>query len=379
MRILMLDNEFPPLGGGTGVINYHVLREFAMCPDVTVDLVTSSRTAKDFEIDQFADRITIYKVPVDNRNIHHSTNHELIRYGWRGLKFSYKLIQQHTYNVSLAFAGVPAGVISYALKLRYGLPYLVSLQGPDVPGFEARYLNLYPFLKPLLRRVWRSAGLVTASSVEHQRLAYKTLDKIEIPIIYNGVDTDLFHPILRNTGDLNILCVGRLIERKGQHHLLHAFARVNQELPSPNLHLILVGTGDAEDTLKKLARELGIEKKVQFRGMISREDMPEVYRQADIFVLPSQSEGMSVALLEALASGLPVVVSDTGGTQELVSPGKNGLVVRWANVEGLADALKQMAEDTPLRENMGKAARQTALRFSWSQVAGQYLKFLEAL
>ncbi len=138
MRILMLDNEFPPLGGGTGVINYHVLKEFGGCPDVFVDLVTSSRSAHEFETEQFAERITIYKVPVDNHNIHHSSNRELLRYAWRGLEFSRKLIQQRAYTASLAFAGVPAGAISYMLKLLYGLPYLVSLQGPDVPGFEAR-------------------------------------------------------------------------------------------------------------------------------------------------------------------------------------------------------------------------------------------------
>ncbi len=247
------------------------------------------------------------------------------------------------------------------------------------PASKRADRNLYPVLKPVLRRVWRNAGVVTASSVEHQRLAYETLDEIDIPIIYNGVDTNIFHPVSRKVSALNILCVGRLIERKGQHHLLRAFARLKQELPEHDICLTLVGTGDAEVALKALAGQLGIQEQVEFKGMVSREDMPEIYRQANIFVLPSQSEGMSVALLEALASGLPVVVSDTGGTHELVSPGENGLVVRWADVEGLAQALERMVKDMPLRENMGRAARQTALRFSWSQVAGHYLQLMEKL
>ena len=146
----MFDNEFPPLGGGTGVVNLHLLEEMALRPDVTVDLVTSSRTRARYETEPFADRITIYKVPVDNRNIHHATNRELLRYGWRGLRLARQLASQHHYDVSFAFAGVPAGAISHLLRLTHGLPYVLSLQGPDVPGFEARYNYLYPLLTPLI-------------------------------------------------------------------------------------------------------------------------------------------------------------------------------------------------------------------------------------
>jgi phosphatidylinositol alpha-1,6-mannosyltransferase len=377
MRILMLDNEFPPLGGGTGVVNYYLLQEFAGYPEVYVDLVTSSRTAKDYETEQFDNRITIYKVPVDNRNIHHSTNRELVRYAWRGYNCSCMLIKKNFYDIGFAFAGVPAGVISYALKLRYGLPYLVSLQGPDVPGFEERYKTLYPFLKPVLRQVWLKAVAVTAISLEHQCLAYQTLDEIEIPIIYNGVDIETFHPGNHTHTSINILSVGRLIERKGQHHLLQAFACLCQEITGCQLQLTLAGTGDDESRLKTIAGELGISGQVHFLGFVPRQAMPDVYRQADIFVLPSQSEGMSIALLEAMASGLPVVVTNTGGTQELITPEKNGLVVVWADIEGLARALKRLVEDGNLRERMSLANRQTALKFSWSQVAEQYLDLLE--
>jgi phosphatidyl-myo-inositol dimannoside synthase len=379
MRILILDNEFPPLGGGTGVVNYHLLQEFAGYTDVSVDLVTSCRSGKNFQTEQFASRIKIYKVPVDNQNIHHSTNRELIRYSWRGLRQCQKLLQEFTYNLSFAFAGVPAGVMSYMLKLRYGLPYLVSLQGPDVPGFEARYRNLYPFLKPILRQVWRQAAVVTAISLEHQRLAHKTLNDINIPIIYNGVDTEMFYPGTHGHESINILCVGRLIERKGQHYLLRAFASLSQGLPDYYLQLTLAGTGDAETGLKTLAGQLGIADQVNFAGFIPHLTMPQIYQGADIFVLPSQAEGMSIALLEAMASGLPVIVTDTGGTQELISPGENGFVVGWAGLEELEQALKQLIQNKALRKSMGAAGRKVALRFSWANVAKQYLDLISIL
>jgi phosphatidyl-myo-inositol dimannoside synthase len=188
MRILMLDNEFPPLGGGTGVVNYYLLEKLSDHQHVWVDLVTSSRSQRVYEIEHFAPNITIYKVPVNNRNIHHATNLELLRYTWRGVLLSWKLHRRQAYDLSFAFAGIPAGGISYALKLLFGLPYLVSLQGPDVPGFEARYNYLYPILKPLLRRIWDNASVVTAISQQHRRLAWQTLLDLDIAIINNGVD-----------------------------------------------------------------------------------------------------------------------------------------------------------------------------------------------
>lgn len=373
MRILMLDNEFPPLGGGTGVVNYHLLEEFARHPDVWVDLVTSSRTRGSYEQEQFAERIAIYKVPVDNRNIHHSTNVELLRYSGRGLRLSYDLARRKRYDLSFAFAGVPAGAMSYALRLLTGLPYIVSLQGPDVPGFEARYNTIYPFLKPILRQVWADAAYVTAISEAHRDLAHQLMPQLPIPIIYNGVDDRSFTPrASRPEGPITMICVGRLIERKGQHHLLQAFAQLRARHAEP-LRLSFVGTGDAEDRLKGLAASLGIADDVTFHGFVAREAMPAIYHAADLFVLPSQSEGMSIALLEAMAAGLPVVVSDTGGTSELVRADQNGQIVPWADVPALVAALERMLTLRDRWGAMGAASRATALRFRWEAVAQEYL------
>lgn len=370
----MFDNEFPPLGGGTGVVNYHLLQQFAAYPDVTVDLITSSRDQRAYQRESFAERITVYKVPVDNRNIHHATNRELIRYAWRGVRQAARLQRQHVYDLSFAFAGVPAGAMSYLLFLRTGLPYLVSLQGPDVPGFEARYNYLYPFLKPLLRRIWRRADVVTAISQEQCDLARCTLPTLPLVVIPNGVDTTTFVPrqAPRSGQPVSILCVARLIERKGQDHLLRAFALLRKS-SATDVRLILVGTGDAHHSLEALTEALGVADSVCFRGFVPREAMPEVYQEADIFVLPSQHEGMSMALLEAMGSGLPVVVTDTGGTAELVSSQLNGDVVPWADVTSLMEALRRLVEDPARRREFGLASRDRALAFGWPRLAEWYL------
>jgi glycosyltransferase involved in cell wall biosynthesis len=380
MRILMLDNEFPPLGGGTGVVNFHLLEELAKKDDVAVDLVTSSRTKSSYETEQFAERITLYKVPVNNQGIHHSSNRELIRYAWRGLLFSRRLIKERKYDLSFAFAGVPAGWISYMLNRTKGIPYLVSLQGTDVPGFERRYSYLYPFLKPILRRVWKSAETVVALNDQMVTLAQRTLPQLAFPIVPNAVDTNLFHPRKqhRTAKEVNILCVGRLIERKGQGNLLRAFAELKQQLNQP-VRLTLVGKGDSEDSLRRIADSLQITDAVTFAGFVAREDMPAVYNQADIFVLPSFSEGMSIGLLEAMASALPVVVTANGGTEQLVISGKNGYVVPWGDVPALAEALAKLVNAKEVWTSMGAESRRIAEQFSWTSYAERYLEFCRAV
>lgn len=374
----MFDNEFPPLGGGTGVVNLHLFEELSAYPDVHVDLVTSSRTRSTEEYEEFSSRIRIHKVPVDNRNIHHATNPELLRYVLRGSRKARRLVRSQQFDISFAFAGVPAGAMSLALWATHHLPYVVSLQGPDVPGFEARYARLYPFLAPLLRKVWRKARAVIAISNAHRALATAFMPDIPIQIIHNGVDLGAFaaERTGRREGPVRILCSGRLIERKGQHHLLEAFARLRQG-GLTDVHLVFAGTGDMEAQLHEQCRQAGLTDRVTFLGYVERERMPAVYADADLFVLPSHSEGMSMALLEAMASGLPVIVTDTGGSEELVEDGVNGRIVRWADVDGLLSAMRGCLSAPSTLQAMGSASRARAGRFSWSAITRQYLDLLE--
>jgi len=377
LRILMLDNEFPPLGGGTAVVNQHLLEEMAVYPDVEVDLVTSSLHRRLREMERFAARIRIYKVPVDNRDIHHSTHIELLRYSARGLHRAYELHASRPYDVTFAFSGLPAGAMALALESTHGLSYVVSLQGRDVPGFDAGYRQMYPLVTPLIRRVWRRAKVVIAISEDHRRLALETEPHLPIHLIHNGVDTTLFRPAAeRSLRPLTFLCAARLVERKGHRHLLRAFADAQSRCAQP-LRLILAGQGDSETSLRALAGELGIAAAVDFRGYVARDRIADVYRDADAFVLASQNEGMSIALLEAMASALPVVVTRAGGTAELVVDGVNGLIVRWADVAGLSATLQRLAADEALRQTMAEANRRRAQDFSWPEITRQYLELCE--
>jgi glycosyltransferase involved in cell wall biosynthesis len=374
----MLNNEFPPLGGGTGSVNEQLLRRFARVPWLEIDLVTSA-LGRQYQEEPFAERAHIHKVPVSNRNIHHSSNRELLAYAARALACSRELHRSRRYDFCFAWSAVPAGGVALALRRLTGLRYLVRVCGPDIPGFERRYSALYPLLTPLIRSIWRGAQTVVAKCAGEADMIRAVDRSVPISLVPNGVDVDVFRPGegLPSEGPLRVLCVGRLIERKGQHYLIQAVKRLADD--DVDLMLELVGTGDALQSNRRLATALGIVERVQFVGYIPREQMPARYAAAHVFVLPSYNEGMSVATLEAMAAGLPVVVTRTGGTVELVEEGLNGLTFDWADVDALTIHLRRLATDRALARRMGGHSRQRAMQFSWDAAATAYLEMFERL
>lgn len=372
MRILMLNNEFPPLGGGTGTVNRALLQHWARVPELEIDLITSALGTR-AEMEQFAERVRIFKVPVNNRNIHHSSNRELLTYAARALLLAWQRQRARAYDLCLAWSALPAGAVACALRAGMGLRYLLRVCGPDIPGFELRYGPLYPLLAPIIRAAWRGADVVIAKC-EREAQMIRAVDRgVNITLIPNGVQVAAFDAAtISDTGALRVLCVARLIERKGQHHLIQAIKRlVDQGI---DVTLELVGTGDAHAANQAQARALGIADRVHFAGYVPREEIARHYAAAHVFVLASYNEGMSVATLEAMAAGLPVVVTRTGGTDELVSEGVTGLTFAWADVDALTAHLARLARDRAFARALGAAARAHAQNFSWDGVASTYLK-----
>ena len=164
--------------------------------------------------------------------------------------------------------------------------------------------------------------------------------------------------------------MNRLIQRKGLDVLLRALSEVHKELGEV-FELQVVGEGNLDAELTKLSATLGLSHLVTFQGAVPHERLPDVYRRVDAFVLTSRAEGMSNALLEAMASGLLPIVTDTGGSAELVDG--NGIVIPADDPAALVNALKRVLFDADLRCRMGRESRQRAEALSWRSAAQQYL------
>ena len=374
----MLDNELPPLGGGMGTANLALLRDFANRPGLEIDVITSALGGRR-EFEQFSEHIRIFKVPVWNKNIHHSSNRELILYALQAFWLGFKLQRKQHYDFCFAWSAVPAGGSALLLNKLQKLPYMVWVSGPDIPGFEQRYTTLYKLLLPVLRAVWRNARPVIAKCQQEADMIHAVVKDLPVEIIPNGVDLSGFQPgpPIPDDGPLQVFCAARLIERKGQHHLIRAVKQLSDQ--GVEVIASLAGTGDSLEAYQKLAQELGVSERIRFLGYVPREEIPRHYAAAHVFSLPSFNEGMALAALEAMGAGLPLVLTRTGGTDELVEEGVNGFTHDWGDVEALAGHLRRLAQDRPLARRMSLASRQRAAQFSWEGIAERYLGLFQKL
>ena len=232
----------------------------------------------------------------------------------------------------------------------------------------------------LLRRL--SRGVVHRYMVVSRHMVGWLKSVIGIPEsricqIYNGIDCERFSPAPEDSGlqqeQFGIVTVGRLDPIKNQALLLDAFARLLRTLRGQprQVHLTLVGGGVLDEELRARAKRLGLEKAVSFLGSVN--DVPAVLRKNHVFVLPSLNEGISNTVLEAMASGLPVIASDVGGNPELVVDGETGKLFASGDVSALCDHLASYLHDPALRRRHGRQARQRAIEhFSMESMLENY-------
>jgi len=194
-------------------------------------------------------------------------------------------------------------------------------------------------------------------------------DPNKITVIPEGVDLDLFKPKIDESEPGNvILFVGRIAQEKGLMYLIKAIPRVTKVFPS--ISVLIVGDDQGiQENLMKAAENLGVEKIVHFLGPKFGYELARTYRKARVFVLPSLYETFGLAILEAMASGLPIVTTRTGGIPELVEDGSNGMLVSPRNHEALAEAIIKLLSDPDLSLDISKRNPVKAKRYSWESVA----------
>lgn len=372
MRILIINSEYPPVGGGAGNASANIAQELrALGQEVTV---LTTRFG-DLPREELRQGVHIRRAPGLRKHLDRSTPLEQFSFILGGAFEALRVVRVWRPDVVLAFFGMPGGVIALFLKLLFGLPYVVSLRGGDVPGFRPYDFALYHrLLGPLLRVVWRSSAQIVANSTGLRELANEFSPNTHIEVIPNGVNLKHFSFCERSWDPPHLLFVGRLVYQKGLDVLFESLSAL-QSLP---WELSLVGDGPQFKPLQELAASKGIAERVYFHNWLQGEALLEQYRQANLFVFPSRHEGMPNAVLEAMASGLPVLATDIAGNEELVIPDHTGLLVSPDNPAALQKALELLLTDPDCRERMGSAARQRVEdHYSWSWVAEQYLKRLE--
>ena len=265
------------------------------------------------------------------------------------------------------------------------LPWLVlhSSKTINIGTFHAYHdqSRIYPWAAPSLRHWFRKL---------HGRIAVSPLAKMFVErhfpgdyrVIPNGIDLNRYQQDSQPfpeylDGKINVLFVGRMEKRKGLKYLLMAYSRLKWQFP--NLRLLVVGPGTPDKDSFRVLGEHSL-RDVEFVGGVSQDDLVRYYKTADIFCSPATGrESFGIVLLEAMASGTPIVASRLKGFQTVLEEGMQGLMAPPKDDVALADALRQMIQDPKMRSAMGAFGERRAYEFRWERVAGLVLDYYESV
>lgn len=294
-----------------------------------------------------------------------------------------ELLREHGCRSVWFGAAAPLGLMAPALR-KAGAERLVA----TTHGHEAGWAQL-PGSRRLLRRIGESTdtltylGEYTRSRIAPALTPAAAARMVQLP---PGVDEKTFHPgsggaavraELGLTGRPVVVCVSRLVPRKGQDTLIRAMPRVLAAVP--DAVLLIVGGGPYREELEKLAAARGLGDSVRFTGAVPWERLPAHFGAGDVFAMPCRTrrggldvEGLGIVYLEASATGLPVVAGDSGGAPDAVLHGETGWVVRGGVPEDAADRISALLQDPVLRARMGERGREwVAERWRWDLLAEQ--------
>jgi glycogen(starch) synthase len=266
----------------------------------------------------------------------------------------------------------------YALMAKHalGLPLILTAQGERTMD-AGRVYETSAFQNQILRDLIDQADYITACSrdtlTDLEQYAGKSFGP-RASVVYNGIRMDDFQGLEPYSHPRPyILGIGRLVPQKGFDILIQAFA----EAALPTHDLLLAGEGPELPALESLAEKLGLAGRVHFMGRAARPLAVALFKGASFFVLPSRQEPMGIVNAEAMAAGKAVIASRTGGVPEIVKENETGLLVPPADVPALAEAIRRLGSDEPLRERMGAAGQVRALQFTWEVIARSYRDIYE--
>lgn len=366
MKILMLNYEYPPLGGGASPVTRALSEELVKLGHF-VDVVTMGFNG--LKPKELINGVTVYRVPCIRKQKGVCQTHEMLSYCYSAFRLLPDLLKENQYDINHTHFIIPTGVVSYLKKSK--LPYIITSHGSDVPNYNPdRFGIQHKLLKPLWNRVVRNAACITSPTEYLKNLILENLDEgdycCNIKIIPNGVDPENFN---LKKKEKKILVVTRLFERKGVQYVIDAIKDIKDH------ELIICGDGPFRENLERQIGKLKVSN-IHLLGFVSTERLKYEYETSSIFVLPSSAENFPVVLLEAMASGCAIITTDSTGCPEVV--GDTALLVRPKSSDEIRTALNKLINNDQLRTELGlKAKQRVEKNFTWEMVAKDYVRVYE--
>lgn len=360
---LVITNDFPPRPGGIQTFCYELVRRFE---PAQVSVLTSNWDGA-VEFDAAQKFMTV------------RAKTKILLPDKRTLAMAREIIVANNVTRVAFGAAAPLGLLASSLR-KLGVTNIVGM----TQGHEAGWA-MTPGMKQALRKIGNDVDYLTYLTGYTQKKISRALSPHAIQSmrqITPGVNSQEFTPtnsiaglaLRSKIGWVNrpvIVCVSRLMTRKGQDQLVQALPSVHKSVPLASL--IIVGDGPYRKHLEKLTDDLGLRDNVHFTGKVDQDQLANWYAAGDVFAMPCRTriggwdvEGLGIVFLEASATGLPVVVGDSGGAVDAVLDGETGFLVNGNNVSEISDRLSQLLSDQALARRMGAAGRNWVMQeWTW--------------
>jgi len=374
-KILLVTNDLGPRSGGIETFIHGLLEKL----DGSQIVILTSSQDGDVDFDKELNQklgVIVYR---DRAKVLLPTP--------RIIRRAKKLMQEYEATTIWFGAAAPLALMAPNLR-RFGAKRLVAL----THGHEVWWAKL-PLFNLAMRRIGNSCDVLTyLGPYTKSAIAKSVGKKVSLVQIAPGISTDLFQPGGKPAELLakyqignrpTLLCVGRLVHRKGQDRLIEAMTKIKAEIPGALL--LFVGSGPREAHLKKLISKFALENDVKLLGRITFDQLPKHFLLGDVFVSPSRSrlaglevEGLGIVYLEASSSGLPVIAGNSGGAPDAVLNNKTGIVVDGTDVEEISRACILLLSNPSLAKEYGSAGRIWAVdNWNWNYWGSKFKEVLE--
>lgn len=291
----------------------------------------------------------------------------------------WKLHRKNRFQVLHASFIFPFGFAGIIVKKFLKLPLIITVHGP------ADFYEVPRIFDPILRFVLKRADAVVAVSPRLMRDLIIRLGKLPIKLIVNGIPLDLYKHVKKPyniekyeifSQDFVILTAGRLVKRKNIHILIRAVPKILNKIS--NCKVVILGSGIEKENLQKLIEQLNLESNVILPGWVSEEEKVMIFKRSDIFIQLSQVEGLSLALLESKAAGIPAIIIERGNLDP-ISDEKTGLFIRPpVTPDKIVDSVEVLHQNKELRLKIGKNVKEEGERlYSLQKMVENYIKLYQ--
>jgi len=376
MNVLILNYEYPPIGGGAGVITQNI-SERLVNKGNQVTVITTWFQGEE-EISTTAN-LTVIRLKAKRQHKHKSSVSEMLSWVGESKKFLKEYCSKNKFDICFANFAIPGGIVALYLKKMFGLKYTIISHGHDIPWRFPKQMRLFhvaTYFK--IMKICRKSEANFMQTVEMMQninsfMGSKYMNKnVLIP---NGIDTRLFKPDYRKRrSKLKIVYTGRLVEQKDPFTFLKAVKLFSAVCA--DMEVVVLGDGILLPKMKEYVNANKLQDIMGFKGWVPKTEMVQQYQSAQVAIVTSLFEGMSIAVMESLACGCYLISTPIDGIREIISTDVNGVIVDFGSSKEIVTQLEKYYNEKHKKGYTipDSVTSKLANTYDWDNIVPQYEK-----